>query len=255
MKTKLSKHLKLLISIISIVLVATIILVVIICKMNIKSSAKYIAHRGHGYYDNTEEAFYNSTGFWGVECDVRITSDDKFILNHDETITSDNGEALNVENTAYDVLVSQTIGGGYTLCSLSKYLEICKELNLVSIIELKSIFSSEDVTRLLNEIDAYYDIDKCVIISFSSENLLKVKEQSSVELQYLIGANKDAAIDFCISNKINPSVSYNILEKSDVNRAHENDLKVGTWTVNSETINNKVKSMGVDYITSDFFNK
>ncbi len=255
MKTKLSKHIKFLISIVAVVLIAIIVLVVVFCKMKIESTAKYIAHRGHGYYDNTEEAFYNSTEFWGVECDVRITSDDKFILNHDETARFDNGETLNVENTAYDVLISKTIGDGYSLCSLSRYLEICKELDLVSIIELKSLFSSEDVTRLLEEIDTYYDIDKCVIISFSSENLLKIKEQSSVELHYLIGENKGSAIDFCIRNKINPSVSYKILNKNDVDKVHKNDLKVGTWTVNDSFNNNLMKAYNVDYITSDLYNK
>lgn len=243
--------LKILIPIVMVLVMIGICILAILTTHDIK----YIAHRGHGYYENTEEAFYNSKDFWGIECDVRITSDNKFVLNHNSIAVFDDGVELDISKSTYDALTSRTLGGGYRLCSLERYLDICEEMSKVAIIELKSSLNDDEVTMLLDEIENYYDIDKCVIISFSSDNLLKVKAQSDIELHYLINGGKVEAIDFCIENGINPSIQYYSVEKSDVIKVHNYGLKIGVWTMNSSFSNFRMKHFGVDYVTSDVYSK
>ena len=216
------------------------------------AETKYIAHRGHGYYDNTIEAFYNSEDYWGIECDVRITSDNKLILNHDATVRYDDGTVLNVEESTYNELMSKTIGGGYYLCSLRKYLEICNEMDKVAIIELKSAFDVNDVTKLVDEIILYHSLEDSVVISFDRNNLLNVREQANIELHYLTGAI-DGVIEFCAEYGMNVSMSHGIVTQDVVKKAHDNGIKIGVWTVNDALSNNKMKQYQVDYITSDVF--
>lgn len=217
------------------------------------SPVLYIAHRGHGYFDNTAEAFYNSTEYWGIECDVRITDDGKFILNHDAEVQFDDGSIVNVEASTYSSLIDGRLPGGYALCSFAKYLDICNELDKVAVVELKSDLTDAEVTMLLDEIEEYHSINKSMIISFSQSNLLKVKAQANIKLQYLFSNNKEYAMDFCIKNKIDPSINYGEISKEDVKIAHANNLKIGVWTVNLMGANITMKNYGVDYITSDYF--
>ena len=250
----MSKRKKLTTILISIILVIVCVVagVVVFAKRN-EYDINYIAHRGHGYYENTEEAFYNSKSFWGIECDVWITSDNQFILNHGSTVTYDDGSSLKISSSTNEQLLSGTVGGGYKLCSLSKYLQICNELSKVAVIEIKPEMSTEEISLLIGEIEENYSIDHVMIISFSADNLLKVKEQSTISLQYLINDDVNSSMDFCINNKINPSFTWGRVDVVNIKKAHKHNLKVGVWTVNDKVANTYMKSLGVDYITSDVF--
>lgn len=250
----MSKTKKISIIVVAIVLVmlCIVISVVVLIKKN-EDNVKYIAHRGHGYYENTEEAFYNSKDFWGIECDIWITSDNQFIINHDSYVTYDDGSTLSISSSTYESLVSGTVGGGYSLCGFSRYLHICKELSKVAVIEIKPEMSTVAIASLIEEIDKNYSIEKAMIISFSKENLLKVREVSEITLQYLINDDVNESMDFCLNNKINPSFVWGRVDIIQVEKAHKNNLKVGVWTVNDSIVNNYMKTMGVDYITSDVF--
>lgn len=217
------------------------------------SPALYIAHRGHGHYDNTAEAFYNSTDYWGIECDVRVTKDNQLILNHDPDVVFEDGITMTVAESNLVDLLSKKLDGGYSMCEFSTYLEICEELGKVAVIELKGEYSDNEISMLINQIEQYYDADKVVIISFSQNNLLKVKEQSSIELQYLFTENTPEAFQFCFDNDINPSINFARLKATDVKNVHNHNLKIGVWTVNLMTANVLMKEFGVDFITSDYF--
>ena len=251
--SKFKKILRIILPILIVILLVTIAtLILIIDSKDEETGIKYIAHRGHGYYDNTVEAFYNSGDYWGIECDVRITSDNKLILNHDATVTYDDGSVLAVEESTYANLMSKTLGGGYTICSLQRYLEICDEMSKVAIIELKSYFDTDDVTKLLNEIETYHSIDDSVVISFDKNNLLNVRAQSDISLQYLCSGD-ESAFDFCIEYDIDISIQYVYVDKNAVRKAHNNGLKIGVWTVNDAVSNFNMKRLHVDYVTSDEF--
>lgn len=238
------------IAILSIIVLMGIATVIINCNNTL-----YIAHRGYGACENTEEAFYNSTKYWGIECDVRMTLDGKIVINHDEDVILEDKKTYSIADNTFETLTSKKLKSGYNLCTFSRYLQICKELGKISIVELKSTWQSSDVSKLLNEIETNYSSDNVIIISFSKENLLNVKNQSSIKLQYLINEDAEKEMEFCIENHISPSISFTKVNKKCVQMAHDNDLEIGVWIVNMWGANIMMKAYRVDYITSDRFNK
>lgn len=215
----------------------------------------YIAHRGHGEHENTKEAFRNSVDFWGIECDVCLTSDGEIVINHDSDVTFADGNYFIIAETTLETLLSQKFDDGSGICTFSEYLQICKEMEKVAVVELKSAWSENEIAKLLGEIEKYYCIDNVVIISFIESNLRSVRAQSSVQLQYLMNSYVDEKIEFCIENNITPSVAWDLIDSYYVNMAHQNNLKIAAWTVNSATANQLMKKLGVDYVTSDNFSK
>lgn len=215
----------------------------------------YIAHRGHGNHENTKEAFLNSVDYWGIECDVCLTSDGEIVINHDSDVTFADGNFFIIAETTLETLLSQKFDDGSMLCTFSEYLQICKEMEKVAVVELKSTWSDNEIAKLLGEIEKYYCIDNVVIISFVESNLRNVRAQSGVRLQYLMNGYVDEKIEFCIENNITPSVAWDLLDSYYVNMAHQNNLKIGAWTVNSAMANQSMKNLGVDYVISDNFSK
>ena len=215
------------------------------------NTAEYIAHRGHGYFENTAESFANSTKYSAIECDVRISKDGKFIINHDEKVKfSDNTELLVNHSTLKD-LTQYKLQNNYKICTLEEYLKICKQLNKTAVIELKVEFTDDEINRLLSEINNHYSKSNCIIISFEKSNLLKLKDKTDIPLQLLFYNNIEENVNFCIANKIHASMDCKIIFRNVVNKLHNNGLKVGAWTVNSPFDNFRMKNLGVDYITSD----
>ena len=220
-------------------------------QVNKNSSSLYIAHRGHGFYENTAESFENSKNYYGIECDIRITKDEKFIINHDPTVKFDDESVYEIENSTYAELTAKTLGGGYKLCSFENYLQICKRLDKQAIIEIKPPLTDNQIGLMLSIIDEYYTQEKSIVISFNKGNLLKLKQVSKMELMYLFDVGKESNINFCIENKINPSMYFALIRKDDVQKIHDNGLKIGAWTVNNIFANIRMKKLKLDFITSD----
>ncbi len=236
-------------------IVLAVLVVMSVAACGESATPQYIAHRGHGMHENTKEAFLNSGDFWGIECDVRLTSDGEIVINHNSDVAFADGNSYLIAQTPLQTLLSQQFNDGSKLCTFSEYLQICNEMQKVAVVELKSIWSEEEISKLLGEIETYYCIDNVVIISFDEINLRRVRAQSNVQLQYLINAYLDEKMEFCIENNISPSVEWNLIDSYYVKMAHANDLKIGAWTVNSVSANQLMKKLGVDYVTSDNFNK
>jgi glycerophosphoryl diester phosphodiesterase len=222
-------------------------------QLNKKTSSLYIAHRGHGYYENTEQSFEHSKNYYGIECDIRVTKDEKFVINHDAVIKFDDGSVLEIVNATYKELVSKTVAGKYKICTLEHYLHICKTLQKQAIIEIKPKLTTNQIVLMLAIITEHYSQEQCVIISFNKENLLNFKKLSTMELMCLFDVGKEGNINFCIENKINPSIYYVLIKKEDVEKVHSCGLKMGAWTVNNIFANIRMKKLKVDYITSDKF--
>ena len=108
------------------------------------------------------------------------------------------------------------------------------------------------LTKLLNEINVYYNEQNCVVISFIKTNLLRLKNISNIRLQLLFENNKKENMEFCINNKIDASMNFALLDIFTIKKLHKNKLKVGAWTVNSFFIASNLANLGVDYITTDF---
>ena len=147
-------------------------------------STYYIAHRGSrvfGGVENTKEAFLGGVKAkaYGLECDIRITKDGYIVIYHDPTLerlTKEDNIYHNVSVNDLTLEQVQTINlfqtyndHEYTghICSFDEYLTICKENNIVPVIEFKwtngirsdnkdkSIFDYSNIDMVMNKIKEY----------------------------------------------------------------------------------------------------
>ena len=89
---------------------------------------KFVGHRGsYKGVMNTEEAFRNGVdyyGYDGLECDVRVTADGKYVISHDETTNAVGGNAPVYQYVpdAAEAAGIQMILGGITMLEIDHIL-------------------------------------------------------------------------------------------------------------------------------------
>ena len=230
-----------------------------------RSTPAYVAHRGYSqnYLGNTEDAFRAAAAmdFYGIETDVRKTKDGIYICHHDETVRLLDGtekapsEATFAELTSAPLKNDKSTEDVY-ICTFEKYLDICKSGNKVAVIELKEDFSTEDLQEILAIADARYDRKSIIVISFFYDALLRTRaEDPAIFLQYLSETKNDPIFDRCLKDGISIDVRQSILTKKMVKTFHQAGLTVNTWTINKKFDRSIVRIKGVDYVTTDLFDR
>ena len=107
-----------------------------------------IGHRGSLLgVENTEEAFINGAkhfGYQGLECDVKTTLDGQCVCWHDDHLQRAGIEEVLIPEITLDSLLSlpltqtrKDVTYTATICTVDRYLEICKEYNVFPVVELK----------------------------------------------------------------------------------------------------------------------
>ena len=97
-------------------------------------NTKVIAHRGAGkvWVENSIPAFENAVkcSYWGIETDIHVTRDGKYIIIHDDTTDRVTGEHYVVEETDFETLRNLRLlgleGDEARLPTLEEYVRICK---------------------------------------------------------------------------------------------------------------------------------
>lgn len=228
-----------------------------------KNSTHVIAHRGLSglEIENTKEAFEaaGKCSYYGIEADVRKTIDGNFIISHDETLERLSGKNINVESSTLSELLKvelyfegKKIDKVGHLCDLGTYISICKNYNKQAILELKSSFTKEEISKIINIINSYGYINSVTFISFNYTNLKFVREfLPNQSVQYLFSKLSDEITEQLIEDKIDVAISYHALTKEVLLMFHNAGLTVNCWTIDDKTVAEQLSSLGVDYITTN----
>lgn len=224
-----------------------------------------IAHRGVSGIEceNSCPAFVlaGSRSYYGIETDVHITRDGKFLICHDSNISRvAGGVNMEIEECDYDdlrkvPLVSPNMGERRTdlyLPALEDYISICKKYDKESILEIKTDFSVEDIEKMAAVIDEIGHGDKVTYISFSRvamENLRKVLP--GAKAQYLTCDANGETLEFLDKYNFDLDILYSSLTPEYVNLVHDHGHKINVWTVDSLDTARRMQELGVDYITSN----
>ncbi|MBO4432852.1 MAG: hypothetical protein J5852_04900, partial [Clostridia bacterium] len=99
-------------------------------RLKYYDNTKMIAHRGLSglHVENTVGAFKaaGKASYYGIETDVHVTLDGKFIVFHDDTTKRLSPINVNVEKTNYSVLRMIPVKF-HRMPNLKEYIECCKD--------------------------------------------------------------------------------------------------------------------------------
>lgn len=233
-----------------------------------KGNTKLIAHRGLSGIElmNTCAAFVaaGNRDYFGIETDVHVTSDKKFVVIHDDNTKRVSNINVEVEKTDYATLRSLPLkeNDGYERCdlkipSLEEYLRICARYEKTAVLELKNPFEKENIQKVIDIVKETIPLELMTFISFDYQNLCFVREfLPDVKVQFLCGYKEDVAIndEFVAKLKVynmDLDIEYHSLTEQSVRFLHENGIEVNCWTVDDPEAAENLVKMGVDYITTN----
>lgn len=228
----------------------------------------FIGHRGsYRGVMNTVESYTNGVdyyGYQGLECDVRVTLDGQYVISHDET-TNAVGGSLTVASATLAQLqaenYTQTRGGvTYTgkICTVAEYLDICKNKNVIPVIELKwtTGINNNDMSKfpgLASLIEEKGLTDKAVILTSMRNSLEYVRTNyPALKCQFLCNSNWETHFDWIVKWGLTPSIEAGCFDKYTVKKFHDKGLEVAMWTVNSLANYKQYGQMGVAMMTCDY---
>lgn len=228
-------------------------------------NTKMIAHRGASCLEteNTMAAFIaaGNRTYYGIETDVHVTKDGKFIIIHDDTTARVAGADLAVEESDFDTLRALPLKdlGGSTgridlhMPTLSEYIGICKKYEKNAVLELKNRIEKEKISEIVQEIKTLDYFENVIFISFYIENLIDLKDIAGDANAQFLTANEidDKTIADLVQYHLDIDAKYTLLSRSNVAKLHENGIKVNCWTCDEKEAAQKLVDMGVDMITSN----
>lgn len=232
--------------------------------------AKFIGHRGSlGYgVENTVEAFNARIphNVYGLECDIRISTDGKMFIMHDDDFKRLAGiNDKHVWEYSSNELDKITLTQNYNnktflgkVAYLEEYLKICKENNLYAIIEIKYSpnLCDDDISGsklLFSLIEKYDMLDKTIIISFMEKCLIKLRKlYPNVNMQLLVCGKIDKHLKTCICYNFGIDSCFDeSINSKNIEKYHANGLVVNVWTIDDKKLSEELSNMGVDFITSN----
>lgn len=228
-------------------------------------SVTLIAHRGMRSVapENTTASFKaaGEAGYWGAECDIYRTADGVWIVSHDVNSYRMMDKTANIEKKTFDELMTHKVDNGVnidrypdlTYCTLEEYLQICKEYNMVAVIELKGKNNTEHYQEII-DLTKQYNV-KTIYISFHEENLIELRKLTNAKLYFLTQKISDEDIEFAKSLD-NCGIDFNgnkeaNLESDMIEKCINAGIDLGAWTIDDiETLDLLFKK-GVVIITTD----
>lgn len=231
-------------------------------KLN-ANNVRMIAHRGLSGLEpeNTNAAFVaaGNRSYFGIETDIHLTRDGKFIVYHDDDLIRLTGVDWIVEEHPLEDLRSlrlKDIDGNersdLVMPTLEEYIRICKKYVKCSVLELKNHFEREDIQNIIGIIQNEGWLDQTIFISFDLENLITLRQLCpSQKIQYLVRQIDSEVIGILNKYSFDVDVKWQNLRPEDVCLVHKSGHQVNVWTVNEAENGLKMAVFGVDYITSD----
>lgn len=233
--------------------------IVIINSMSLTAQTNIIAHRGFWKKNpitaqNSIQSLKNAQEqkIYGSEFDVRMTKDGILVVNHDEH----HGNMI-IADTDYKTLGKTNLSNGEYFPLLKDYLKQGKKDSSVKlIVEIKPAISdsleNNIVAKTLELIDEMNVKKQCEFISFSLNVCKQIKKLApEFKVQYLNGELSPQEIKAQGLDGID--YHYSVFEKNPswISDANALGLITNSWTVNDVDVYNKLKSQGINFVTTN----
>ena len=229
-----------------------------------KENIKMIAHRGVSGLEreNTCPAFVAAgvKTYYGIETDVHVTKDGKFIIVHDNDLKGIAGVDMSIEESTFEELraVRLTDTDGVTkradlfLPTLDEYISICKKYNKQAILELKNKMQMQEIWGIVETVKKQGWVNRTTFISFAGENLVELRKKfPEASAQYLTAECTEEEIAFMIKNRLDADLYLGCVTPEKITQLHKAGLLVNVWTIDTLEDARLMKAVGVDMITSN----
>lgn len=223
-----------------------------------------IAHRGFSAVapENSAAAFVEAgkAEFFAAECDIQLTKDKVWIINHDGDIKKMTNGKGEISQMTYDELMKFTVDGGYyaknypdqKLITLDEYLEICDEYEIIPQIEIKK-GNNDCLDAILTSLDKYEGMrEKAIIISFDGDILKGIRDiDSEIEIWYLTHEITDDVILLCLEENFGIGFNCKTYDEAMLIKAQNENIKLASWTVDSTKVYKELYDLGVRNFTTN----
>ncbi len=205
-------------------------------------SVKMIAHRGLSgiEMENTSAAFKAACerSYYGIETDVHVTKDGKYIIFHDDGTGRLCEQNLIIEKTDFEILRSLKFKDGISeMPTLSEYLQVVSRYKKVAVIELKKPMRENNIEEIIEICKREYTLDKIIFISFDIENLVAVRKLlPKQKIQLLADKFNGELIKSLKEYEFDLDIRYDLLTKEKIKELRENDI-IGRATTDKKPKN------------------
>jgi glycerophosphoryl diester phosphodiesterase len=218
-----------------------------------------IAHRGFKGIapENTLLAFQKAVEFNvdAIELDVHLSSDGYIIVIHDETIDrTTNGKGY-VNKLSLQELKSFQIDGNHKIPTLQEVFDLVDQKCIINI-ELKGVGTTEPVVALIEHYieEKNWNYNHFLVSSFDWNALQQLRLlNDKIPIGVLTHTDLSLAFAFAKfmkSETIHPY--FHLLTKENTLQMQDKGLQVYAWTINEIEDIQKIKTLNVNGIISDF---
>ena len=216
------------------------------------------AHRGASGHEpeNTLLAVQKalSLGAPWIEVDVYAV-ENQLIVIHDPTLERTTNGSGHVMEKTLTYLRSLDAGKGQRIPFLQEVFDLVSDQAGINV-ELKGPNTAEPVISLIDEfiMNHHWTYDRVLISSFNHDELKKVKAlQPKIRIGALISRIPDNHARFAEAlGAYSVHVKMKVINRQFVDDAHQRDLNVFVYTVNSTEEIEKMMSLGVDGIFTNY---
>lgn len=237
-----------------------------------RKGTRFFAHRGAQSIapEDSLPAIRKAGNHAGVEIDIHVTSDGRWMVMHDGTVDrmTDSTGAIS-SYTFNDLRQIRLSKGNYVAAyrddellipTLEEAFTACRDRQLIPVVEIKKDdsdhYTADNWDSLANIVTKFGLQDEMMFISFDYQSLQEVKKRLPlVEVQYLVQDITTNNIVQAQALGVNSGLDVNYTNQSvnddNVQACHNAGLKVGVWTTNDDSQRQKLVGMGIDFITTN----
>lgn len=218
-----------------------------------------IGHRGASGYEpeNTLRSFEKAIelGVDAIELDVYKCRSGQIVVMHDETVDRTTNGTGKVKDLSWDELKKLCTGKGEHIPLLSQVLDLVDQRVVINI-EIKDLDVVKDLAETIDNYINFkkWNSDKFIVSSFIFEAIQKFKNCC---LQIRTGAIFDECTQDVVKESLKYKadlivVDYNSVSAKLIQHAHAVGLKIFVYTVNLKQDIERMKSLNVDGVITDY---
>ncbi len=222
------------------------------------------AHRGITAYapENTIPSYEKAVelGFYTAECDIHLTKDNVWVLNHNSDTNGMFFEMGEISDLTLEELKTFTYKRGVNfwqedleIATLDEYLDVFVGTETRPQIEIKAD-GYDMLYTVVEAVEAKDLVEEAIVISFDLKQLEVIHELNpEIELWYLIDGitEEEIAKAQALSDNVWLSPNFEANDKESIQLALDAGIGVSFWTVNTVEDAKMLYDMGVRYIETD----